>query len=60
MSQVVVPLPVRGGTFFYCPWQERSRPGALISCGRARVGWATGTRFRTARAYRRHWRRHHA
>jgi hypothetical protein len=49
------PDPVRGGTFFYCPWQER-RPGSAASCG----GMRRGTRFRTASAYRRHWNRWHA
>lgn len=53
------PEPIRGGTFFYCPWAERIPRGA-VSCGAGHVGWATGTRFRTARAFRRHWRRFHS
>jgi hypothetical protein len=54
----VVPDPIRGGTFFYCPWIERLS-GGLRSCGVGHVTWATGTRFRSARAYRRHYRRCH-
>jgi hypothetical protein len=53
-----IPEPVRGGTFFYCPWQKKI-PHGLESCGIGHVGWATGTRFRTAKAYRRHYRRCH-
>lgn len=55
---LLVPLPVRGGTFLYCPWRKEI-PHGVMSCGAGRVGWATGTRFRTPRAYRRHWRRCH-
>jgi hypothetical protein len=51
-----VPEPRHGGTFFYCDWQERTRPGTVTSCWRGK--WH-GTRFHTARAYRRHWRRYH-
>jgi hypothetical protein len=58
-----VPDPVRGGTYLYCPWEEREvKPGGLIrhwSCGVLKPGWAAGTRFRTLSAYRRHWRRRH-
>jgi hypothetical protein len=31
----------------------------VTSCGIRHPGWATGTRFRTMRAYRRHWRKQH-
>lgn len=58
------PEPKRGGTFLYCPWNERQAgTDGRVShwyCGVLKVGWATGTRFRTPRAYRRHWRRCHA
>lgn len=53
-----IPEPVRGGTFYYCPWQKKI-PHGLESCGILHPGWATGTRFRTARAYRRHYRKCH-
>lgn len=63
LRRAMVPEPVRGGTFFYCPWQERETlSGGRVdhhSCGVLKPGWATGTRFRTAAAYRRHYRRHH-
>lgn len=39
-----IPSPKRGGTFLYCPWDLHA--------------WSA--RFRTAKAYRRHWRRYHA
>jgi hypothetical protein len=52
-----VPEPRHGGTFFYCDWQHRPAPGTVTFCWRSK---RHGTRFRTARAYRRHWRRHHA
>lgn len=55
-----VPNPIRGGTFYYCPWEERPRPGTVVSCGIRKPGWATGTRFRTDRAYRHHYRKDHA
>jgi hypothetical protein len=58
-----VPDPVRGGTFLYCPWNEREvLSGGRVShhfCGIKRVGWATGSRFRTLKAYQRHWRKQH-
>lgn len=53
-----IPAPIRGGTFHYCPWSQPI-PGGVEVCGVRKAGWATGTRFRTARAYRRHYRRHH-
>jgi hypothetical protein len=55
---LLVPLPVRGGTFLYCPWRKKV-PDGIMACGVLRPGWATGTRFRTPKAYRRHWRRCH-
>jgi hypothetical protein len=58
MVALLVPVPIKGGTYLYCPWQKEVPNGAM-SCGVPRVGWATGTRFRTLKAYRRHWRRHH-
>jgi hypothetical protein len=57
-----VPRPRRGGTFFYCPWNIHVRVGGRTDhwfCGTPKAGWATGTRFRTAAAYRRHYRRDH-
>lgn len=58
-----VPEPRRGGTFFYCPWQmrENGKAGRITQwfCGVLKPGWATGSRFRTAAAYRRHYRKHH-
>lgn len=53
-----VPPPVRGGTYLYCPWRQRI-PHGVVSCGVPRPGWATGTRFREMKDYRRHWRRCH-
>jgi hypothetical protein len=53
-----VPDPVRGGTFYYCPWQEEI-PHGVRTCGIKRYNWATGSRFRTLKAYQRHWRKHH-
>jgi hypothetical protein len=58
LTALLVPVPVRGGTYLYCPWRKRV-PNGVMSCGVLRAGWATGTRFRTPRAYRRHWRRCH-
>jgi hypothetical protein len=58
LTALLVPLPIRGGTYLYCPWRKRI-PYGVMSCGVGHVGWATGTRFRTERAYRRHWRQHH-
>lgn len=55
-----VPNPIRGGTFYYCPWQETTKPGTVTSCGIKKPGWATGTRFRTDQAYRHHYRKYHA
>jgi hypothetical protein len=55
------PEPKRGGTFLYCPWtmtEAKSGRRAHYSCGAVFRGYA-GTRFRTPRAYRRHWRRCH-
>jgi hypothetical protein len=56
------PEPKRGGTFLYCPWEEREVKSAgrvtFWSCGMVRRRYS-GTRFRTLRAYRRHWRRDH-
>jgi hypothetical protein len=54
-----VPAPIRGGTFFYCPWFERGR-GYYTTCGVRKYNWATGSRFRTAAAYRRHYRKYHS
>lgn len=45
-----VPEPRRGGTFLYCPWEDRQERG---------IYWCQATRMRTLRAYRRHWRRYH-
>jgi hypothetical protein len=62
-TQAEPPEPERGGTFFYCPWAEdRTEHGRVThwACGVLKPGWATGTRFRTEAAYRRHWRRQHA
>ena len=53
-----IPPPITGGTFHYCPWRERIK-GGVVSCGVRKWGWATGTRFRTLAAYRRHWRKCH-
>lgn len=58
LTRLLVPEPVRGGTYLYCPWRKKV-PDGIMACGVLRPGWATGTRFRTTRAYRRHWRRHH-
>jgi hypothetical protein len=58
LTALLVPPPVRGGTFLYCPWRKRV-PNGVMSCGIPKVGWATGTRFRTLKAYQRHWRRCH-
>lgn len=63
-TRAVVPPPIRGGTYFYCPWNEtvRETAGGRVThwaCGVLHVGWATGTRFRTEKAYRRHYRRDH-
>jgi hypothetical protein len=58
LTALLVPLPIRGGTFLYCPWRKKI-PHGVMSCGIGHVGWATGTRFRTPKAYRRHWRRCH-
>lgn len=44
-----VPRPKRGGTFFYCPEFMRAHYDPPMYCAR----------FRTAKAYRRHWRRFH-
>jgi hypothetical protein len=53
------PEPKRGGTFLYCPWtMTEGRHRTRHSCGAVFHGY-TGTRFRTLRAYRRHWRRTH-
>jgi hypothetical protein len=54
------PEPKRGGTFFYCPWTSLTHVNGVTrwSCGWDRARWA-GSRFRTAAAYRRHWRRVH-
>lgn len=53
-----VPEPKRGGTWVYCPW-ERVVPVGLESCaGGPPNGWGP-RRFRTAKQYRRHYRRHH-
>lgn len=56
---VITPPPRRGGTFLICPWiVSEDFPGGV------RVTWCAqgrrGTRFRTMKAYRRHWRRYHA
>lgn len=53
-----VPEPKRGGTYLICPWiVSEGIPGGV------RVTWCAqgrkGTRFRSAKAFRRHWRRHH-
>lgn len=45
-----MPEPKRGGTFLYCQWHQKI-PHGMTSC----LG-----RFRTAKAYRRHWRKQHA
>lgn len=47
-----VPEGARGGTFIYCPFTEE------FSLGTIRCRDQRG-RFRTGRAYRRHWRRFH-
>lgn len=45
-----VPEPVRGGTFCYCPWAaEHGNVLGPDTC-----------KFRTAKAFRQHWRRVHA
>lgn len=57
MSLTEVPPPKHGGTFFYCPWTEFNAATAAVNwCARS---WR-GSRFRTAKAARRHFRRHHA
>ena len=58
LTALLVPLPVRGGTYLYCPWQKEVSHG-VMSCGTLRPGWATGSRFRTLKSYHRHWRRCH-
>lgn len=58
LTALLVPVPVRGGTYLYCPWRKRV-PNGVMSCGVLRSGWATGTRFREMKDYRRHWRRCH-
>ena len=42
--------PHPGGTWFYCPFFLRLHDDPPMYCAR----------FRRAKAYRRHWRRHHA
>jgi len=50
-----IPPPITGGTFHYCPYEMPDLHGLPT-----RPGWATGTRFRTLAAYRRHWRKCHS
>lgn len=62
MTHHPVPDPIRGGTWLYCPWNDRTEDHRLVTyrfCGRRRRNWATGSRFRTMSQYRRHYRRHH-
>jgi len=65
METAAVPLPKRGGTFFYCPWTERTvtRGGAVTVswCGAgSKYGGAVPARFRRLAAFRRHYRRAHS
>lgn len=65
METAVVPPPKCGGTFFYCPWTERTvkRAGAVTVswCGAgSKYGVAVPARFRSETAYRRHFRRAHS
>jgi hypothetical protein len=53
-----VPPPIKGGTFFYCPCQ-RETARSLVIYDILKPGRATCSRFRTAAAYRRHYRRYH-
>jgi hypothetical protein len=46
------PPPRRGGTFVYCP--------VTLCASEAQGVPLDYTRFRTEKAYRRHWRRRHA
>jgi hypothetical protein len=48
-----VPEPVTGGTWIYCrhSWRERSGGGI--------THYTCLARFRRAKKYRQHWRRHH-
>lgn len=54
------PEPKRGGTFLYCPWTTVEAEDGVTYwwCGWSHSQY-TGSRFRTLRAYRRHWRRRH-
>lgn len=49
-----VPAPVTGGTWIYCALQWRK----YDSGGRV-TAYTCLARFRKARKYRQHWRRHH-
>ncbi len=56
-----VPEPRHNGTFYYCPYRVEEQHGGGISvttCGMKYHSY-TGSRFRTEKAYRRHWRRYH-
>lgn len=62
-SSSTPPPPINGGTFYYCPWAERSGKGrvSLTRCaGPGIVSGYRGSRFRTQRKYRAHWRRYHS
>lgn len=55
------PEPKRGGTFLHCPWTLTGLVDGEVTarpCSAVFRGYA-GARFRTRRAYRRHWRRYH-
>jgi hypothetical protein len=58
------PPPKRGGTFVYCPWahvEKRTGRTEVTLCASEAQGVVLDyTRFRTEKAYRRHWRRQHA
>lgn len=54
LAGVMIPEPKLGGTFLYCPWQERVTHG-----GRVDVTWCP-RKFRSLSDYRRHWHRWHA
>jgi hypothetical protein len=52
----MVPPPIRGGTFLYCPWETRPGPArGSVNCYKGNKR----TRFRTESKYRQHYRKHH-
>jgi len=53
-----VPAPKRGGTWVYCTW-KRPITGGQESCAGGPPHGHGPMRFRTGKAYRRHWRQAH-